>query len=281
MHSWLINWRPGNAFARQFEHIDGHYVYPLPVGLYYLQPLIHPNYMVVVLGLAALWGIWQLWRERHSEGSWGPLILVVGWLGVAYLFLAGIPYQNFRFGLTLYLPAVLLAGVGVEALRTKPPLFVLRRLSTGLTRRIWERGIYFVVVACLLGMGAWTVYSAGRFLAAQNQSKEIARQVASLLPADATVLSFGLTLTLQHYTDLNVVEFYSLNQATLDTATATEAPVYLLLDLENVAYQWQDRPPAIHYDWLQTYRALTPVADFPPYSLLLIAKSAAMKTGTE
>jgi hypothetical protein len=281
MHSWLLNWRPGNAFARQFEHIDGHYVYPLPVGLYYLQPLIHPNYMVLVLGLAALWGIWHLWRKRHVAGSWGPLLLVVGWLGVAYLFLAGIPYQNFRFGLTLYLPAVLLAGVGIEALRTEPPLFVLRRLSTGLTLRVRERGIHLVVAACLLVMGAWALYSAGRFLATQNQSKEIAHQVASLLPEDATVLSFGLTLTLQHYTDLNVVEFYSLNQATLDAATATEAPVYLLLDLENVAYQWQDRPPAIHYDWLQTHRTLTPVADFPPYSLLLITKSAAMKTGTE
>jgi hypothetical protein len=174
-----------------------------------------------------------------------------------------------------------LAGVGVEALRTEPPAFVLRRLSTGLARRTWERGISFVVVACLLVMGGWATYSAGRFLSAQNQSKAIARQVAGLLPADATVLAFGLTLTLQHYTDLNVVEFYSLEQETLDTATATGAPVYLLLDLENVAYQWQDRPPAIHYDWLRTHRTLTPVADFPPYSLLLISNSAALKTGSE
>src|SRR5262249_54713572 len=138
-----------------------------------------------------------------------------------------------------------------------------------------------------LGMGLWGIQSAGRFLAAQNQSKAIAQQVASVLPKDATVLAFDLTLTLQHYTNLNVVEFYSLDEETLNAATATgtqghvSGPVYLLLDLENVAHQWQDRPPEIHYNWLRTHRTLTPVADFPPYTLFLISKSTAMKTGAE
>jgi hypothetical protein len=276
MHSWLTNWRPGNAFERQFEHIDGRYFYPLPVGLYYLQPLIHPTYMVPLLGLAALWGIRHLWRERRLEGDWGPLILLAGWLGVVYLFLAGIPYENFRFGLTLYLPALLLAGVGIETLRSEPPVFVLRRLSTRLSRRTWTRGIYVVAAVCLLGMGVWGVHSAGRFLSAQNQSKLITQQVAHILPKDATVLAFGLTLTLQHYTDLNVVELYSLDEETLNAVTASGAlrrpPVYLLLDLESVAHQWQDRPPEIHYEWLRMHRELTPVADFPPYSLFLISE---------
>jgi hypothetical protein len=115
------------------------------------------------------------------------------------------------------------------------------------------------------------VHSAGRFLSTQNQSKTIARQVADLLPEDVTLLSFGLTLTLQHYTDLNVVEFYNLDEATLDAATATDAPDYLLLDVGNVAQQWQERPPAINYEWLRTHRRLTPVTDFPPYSLFLIS----------
>jgi 4-amino-4-deoxy-L-arabinose transferase-like glycosyltransferase len=98
LHNWLLNWRPMNAFARQFAHVDGDYAYTLPVALYYLQPLSHPNYMVPVLGLAALWGAWSLWRRR----IWQPLILLGGWFGVVYLFLAGIPYENFRFGLTLF-----------------------------------------------------------------------------------------------------------------------------------------------------------------------------------
>jgi 4-amino-4-deoxy-L-arabinose transferase-like glycosyltransferase len=273
LHSWLLNWRLNNAFGRQFAHIDGDYSYALPVGLYYLQPLVHPNYMVPVLGLMTLWGLWRLWQAR----TWGPLILLGGWLAVVYLFLAGIPYENFRFGLTLYLPAVVLAGFGVEALRREPPDFVQRRLNTQQSRMIWKRGVTLVVAVCLLGMAAWTVRSAGRFLSAQNQSKTIAREVAGRLPKDATVLAFGLTLTLQHYTDLNVVEFYNLNEETLDAATATGAPRYLLLDLGNVAQQWQERPPAINYEWLQTHRTVTPVADFPPYSLFLISTKTGVK----
>lgn len=273
VHSWLLNWRPGNALGRQFEHIDGHYSYALPVGLYYLQPLTHPNFMVPVLGLAALWGIRYLWRERRSTRAQGSLILLGGWLGVVYLFLAGIPYENFRFGLTLYLPAVLLAGVGVEALRSEPPRFVLRWLKgpPGGSPLIWQRGVLVVFGICLLSMALWAGHSANQVIAAHNQSKTIAREVANILPEDATLLAFGLTLTLQHYTELNVVELYNLNEETLDAATAS-APVYLLLDLENVARQWQDRPPAVNYEWLSTHRALTPVADYPPYSLLLVSQ---------
>ncbi|RIK43560.1 MAG: hypothetical protein DCC55_05270 [Chloroflexi bacterium] len=275
MHSWLLNWRPGNAFERQFEHIDGHYSYALPVGLYYLQPLVHPNFMVPLLGLAALWGIRHLWRERGSTEAQGALILLGGWLGVVYLFLVGIPYENFRFGLTLYLPAVLLAGAGVEALRTEPPRFVLRwfktRQPSGEGQTIWQRSVLGVFGVCLLAMALWAGFSAERMLAAHNQSKTIAHQVANLVPEDATLLAFGLTLTLQHYTERDVVELYNLHGETLDAATAS-APVYLLLDLENVAQQWRDRPPALHYEWLRTHRTLTPVADFPPYSLFLVSQ---------
>ena len=41
-----------------------------------------------------------------ARKDWGPLILLLGWGGLVYLFLAGIPFQNFRFGLTLYPPFV-------------------------------------------------------------------------------------------------------------------------------------------------------------------------------
>ena len=258
LHSWLLNWRISNGWGRQFAHIDGDYTYPLPVGIYYLQPLAHPNYMLPVLGLAALWGMWHLWRSR----AWAALVLLGGWFGVVYLFLAGIPYENFRFGLTLYLPAVLLAGLGVERLRAAPPVKI--------ERRMWERAVHIVVVASLLGMGLWAVRSMDRFLSAQNQSKATAQAVARIPPANASVLAFGLTLTLQHYTDLHVVEFYNLNPETLDAATTSAAPVYLLVDPVNIAQQWQERPPAINYQWLQAHRMLTRLADFPPYSLFQI-----------
>ncbi len=266
LHSWLLNWRFSNFSGRHFEHIDGQYTYALPVGIYYLQPLAHPNYLVPVLGLAAVWGGWHLWRTR----SWGPLLLLGGWSGVVYLFLAGIPYENFRFALTLYLPLVVLAGVGIESLRHAPPSWVMHRLGRPGARRVWVRGLYTVMVASLVVMALWALRSADRFLTAQNQTKETARAIEARLPTDATVLSFGLTLTLQHYTHLNVVELYDLDEAELAAETSIGSPVYLLLDLDNVAQQWQDRPPQLNYEWLQQHRRLMPVEEFPPHSLFQI-----------
>jgi hypothetical protein len=266
LHNWLLNWRPMNAFARQFAHVDGDYAYTLPVALYYLQPLSHPNYMVPVLGLAALWGAWSLWRRR----IWQPLILLGGWFGVVYLFLAGIPYENFRFGLTLFLPVVLLAGVGVEMLYMESPLPEVYGLRSRVDFKIWQRGVYIVVIVCLLGMGLWTVYSTHRFLSAQNHSKAIVQEIENVLPEHATVMAFGLTLTLEHYTELEIVEFYNLDEERLETVTAANNPIYLLLDLSNVAYQWQNRPPQLNYRWLQEHRKLLPVADLPPYTLFQI-----------
>lgn len=277
LHSWLLNWHIGNAWGRRFSHIDGEYTYTLPVALYYLQPLAHPNYLFPPLGLMAVSGLWFLWRDR----AWGALILTGGWLAVVYLFLAGIPYENFRFGLTLYLPAVLLAAAGVESLRMTPPLLVQRRLDTQSARRQWERGLYAVVAVCLLATGMWAVRSTGRFLTAQNRTKTIAHEVAARLPAHATVLAFGLTSTLDHYTTLDVVELYDLEEGSLEAATASAAPVYLLLDLENVARQWPGRPPQVNYEWLRAHRVLTPIAELPPYSLFRVSGKDEPPNGQE
>jgi hypothetical protein len=266
LHEWLLTWRISNAFGRQFAHTDGDYSYALPVGIYYLQPLAHPNYMVPVLGLAALWGVRHLWRNQ----AWAPLILLGGWASSAYLFLAGIPYENFRFGLTLYLPLVLLAGVGVEALRIEPPTWVMQRPDWRLGRKSWDRVVYLVLTFCLLGMALWAFRAADRFLTAQNMTKQSAREIENLLPKGATILSFGLTLTLQHYTDLDVVELYNVDEEGLAAATSANTPIYLLVDLDNIANQWQSRPPQINYLWLEDHMRLIPVRDFDPYSLFQV-----------
>jgi hypothetical protein len=119
-------------------------------------------------------------------------------------------------------------------------------------------------------MGLWTVYSTHRFLSAQNHSKAIVQEIENVLPEHATVMAFGLTLTLEHYTELEIVEFYNLDEERLETVTAANNPIYLLLDLSNVAYQWQNRPPQLNYRWLQEHRKLLPVADLPPYTLFQI-----------
>jgi hypothetical protein len=127
-----------------------------------------------------------------------------------------------------------------------------------------------VAAASLVVMMLWAARSANNFLSEQNASKEIAHTIAALLPPDATILSFGLTLTLEHYTDLEVVELYNLDEEGLQAVVSGSSPLYLLLDVTNVGHQWQDRPPQINYRWLEEERWLTPVQDFPPYTLFEI-----------
>jgi 4-amino-4-deoxy-L-arabinose transferase-like glycosyltransferase len=112
LHNWLLGWQPVNFFQRRFETADGLASYRLPMAVFYAQPAGHPAYIFPILGLAALWSIWRLWQTK----SWGALILLLGWAGPVYLFLAGIPFQNFRFGLSLYVPLVVLTGFGVSEL---------------------------------------------------------------------------------------------------------------------------------------------------------------------
>jgi len=253
LHSWLLGWNPANFFLREFENIDGHFFYQLPVGLFYAQPAGHPAYIFPLLGLVGLWGIWRLWRAKQ----WGPLILLLGWAAPVYLFLGGIPYQNFRFGLTLYPPLVILTGIGLADLLNRHPR----------PHRYFPGVLKALIALSLLGMLAWAYPMLNTFLTAQNHSKTIARRVEQTLPPESTLLTFGLTLTLQHYTRLNTLEIFHLNEASLNDLMTRRSSVYLLLNLPNINTQWQGKTPQRNYRWFVEHTTLTEIEKFPPYLL--------------
>lgn len=273
LHSWLLGWNLTNFFRREFENVDGQFYYHLPNAIFYAQPAGHPAYIFPLLGLAGLWGLWRLWQTRQ----WGPLILLLGWFLSGYLFLAGIPYQNFRFGLTHYLPWVLLTGFGLSDL-----------LSTSITKQR-DRGaggifssapplpcssavFKLVIILSLLAMLAWAYPMLNSFLTSQNQSKVIARQVEQAVPGKATLVTFGLTLTLQHYTHLNTIEIFHQDTDSLQTLSESHQPLYLLLDISNLEAQWQGKTPHINYRWLKKNMILQKMGLFPPYTLFKVSK---------
>jgi 4-amino-4-deoxy-L-arabinose transferase-like glycosyltransferase len=266
-HSFLLDWSPAHFWQRQFENTEGHFSYLLPMAIFYAQPAGHPAYIFPVLGLASLWATWRLWQAKQ----WGPLILLLGWAMPVYIFLAGISFQNFRFGLTLYLPLVILTGYGLSdllgretgggspLLRAEGPLWV--RSSTVLKT---------LIILSLLGMLAWAYPMLHNFLTAQNQSKIIAAQVEQTLSPEATLITFGLTLTLQHYTQLHTLELFYLDEPALKRLTESSTPLYLLLDLPSIERQWPGKKPQINYQWLKEHTALSEIGSFPPYVLFQI-----------
>ena len=57
----------------------------------------------------------------------------------------------------------------------------------------------------------------------------------------AQLVTFGLTLTFQHYSHLPTYEIYYLDEPALKTLASAAQPLYVLLNLDNVETQWQDR----------------------------------------
>ncbi|MCP4420854.1 MAG: phospholipid carrier-dependent glycosyltransferase, partial [Chloroflexi bacterium] len=270
-YGWLVGWRPWNALTREFSHVDGYYNYLLPTGLFYLQPAGHPSFMFPLFGLAAAWGLWQLWRAAQNKHHWEMLILIAGWGIVIYAFFAGFPYQNLRYGLAIYPPLLVLAGFGSsELLNMVAPKWFPKPT-------FWKLAIQLGIAFSLLSTSLWAARANYRFLTPQNHSKAIAQQIEATLPEDATLLAFGITLTLEYYTNINVLEFFYFDSGKLEALIAETNPTYLLLDTQNIATQWQGKALDTNYQWLQDNTILTQLAYYPPYTLFQIQAHDAEK----
>ena len=88
------------------------------------------------------------------------------------------------------------------------------------------------------------------------------------VPRDATVLSFGLTATLQQYTSLRVIELFHETPESL-AALLRNGAVYLMVDEANIAAQWAGKSPQINLDWLKMEEAQV-IGNVPPYTLLRV-----------
>jgi 4-amino-4-deoxy-L-arabinose transferase-like glycosyltransferase len=103
-----ITWNIENIGRNQFTTADGVIQYTLPNFAYYTLPLSSPYYLSPLLIPFALIGIGWLWRRDRRTA--------VGWIvwGVShYLFLSGLPVQNIRYALSVFLPVAILVGIGV------------------------------------------------------------------------------------------------------------------------------------------------------------------------
>ncbi len=261
LHHWLLGWQPTNAWRREFDTSDGHALYPLPIAIFYAQVAAHPAYLFPLFGLAAVWSIWRLLRQR----AWAPLILLGGWAATAYLFLAGIPYENFRYLLTSYPPLALLAGFGVADLWQK-------RAGSGHSQKTRRRVVTLVAAVSILAMAAWSYRMINDFTRIQNRDKLAARQIAQTLPPGAALLAFNLTSTLQHYTAIPTYELYYLDPPALEAFLRQHPATYLTLNPANIEQQWAtgsqaEHPPALAFRWLQEHTCLIEIGRYPPWAL--------------
>ncbi len=259
-HSWLQVWNPANAVQRSFVSPEGIFNYPWPTALFYARPAFHPFFLFPVFTPAFLIGLWIVGRGAlKRERIAGAAPLLIGWPLVQYMFLAGIPYQNSRFALAFVPPMMVLTGIGADALWAA-------------ARHRWGRAL--LLAAGAIGVAGMLFWGWRTTLASPLQLKqadlETAQWVQGQVPADARVLAFGITATLQFYTPLEVREFFTETPETLAELLADGRPTYLILNLNNVETQWRGRPPQINLHWLREGPGLDRIGERNGYILYQI-----------
>lgn len=254
------SWSLANAFSRDFVTADGTAHYAEMIAVYYLKPLTSPYYTSIVFLPLMLIGLLGLLRRA------APAVLIVGWIGIQYGFLAGLPLQNIRYPLAFYTPLAVLAGLGVAQ--------VIQRLA---------RQIHFqqVAAAALLGLlisiGLANTLSTALDLVTGfvgNKDRELAtvRWVESAIPeANATIYGLDLTLTLQHYSSLKPVQIYYESPASMAARLPADRPAYALFNVDTTETQWQGKTPWLIYHWLLDQPGLMRIGSYGAYTLYRVA----------
>jgi 4-amino-4-deoxy-L-arabinose transferase-like glycosyltransferase len=285
-HQWVVTWNVANIWRRDFVTVDGAQHYRLPVGAYYLAHMAWPSLLFPPLALLAIPGaLWLAWRRR-----WPALALLAGWPLLLWLFLSGIPYQNARFILPALPALAALAGLGfgwayertnddrrpVSDNSARQPIVRVRPRSSAsyfLDRRTsgWARVMLVIaLVASLAGSLAWGLRDYRNLVVYKNEQLALVDWARARLPAGGTLITFGATLTLQHYTDYDVRELFYLAAPDLDLIAQQPQPSYLLLDVGNIESQWVGLRPQQDYHYLQQRPGLDIVGRRGPYTLFRI-----------
>src|SRR5262249_40185009 len=108
------------------------------------------------------------------------------------------------------------------------------------------------------------------FINNQQRDKDTAAWATQQIPARATLYTFGLTLTLQHYTSLNVFELYYETPDTLAKKWTIRKDDYLLVNAANIEQQWAGRDPQKDFHWFRDTRGLTKLGDYGYFTLYKI-----------
>lgn len=251
----VYTWHPLHALRREFVTVDGVPRYRLPNGLYYALAPAHRFYFTPPLAVLILPGLWAVVRRRTPVLLW----LIIGWAAIVYGFHAGAPWQNFRFTLAYLPPLAILAAIGVDG---------MFRIGRGRIR--WPVSIYLAVGLIAMAVGGMRLTQG--FIDRKHDQLAIVRWVESQAPADARLVTFGLTLTFRHYSRLETLELFELNPEEMAGLLEDNRSTFLLLDVTGVEEQWRGRSPEVNYRWLREGPGLEGLGSRQGYTLFRVRR---------
>lgn len=242
-------WSLAHMVQHHFVTPDGTLRYQWPNGLFYAAGPFLPQYLTPLFVPATGAGIITVVRQYRRA-----LVLLVAWPLLVTLFNAGLAEQNPRFILPALPPIAVLTGLGLAVGwdRLHPHL----RLPAAVA-----------LAAGLLMVGAIAMHEANVLNGDRNADLQVTRWASSRLPVRATILSFGITLTLQHETHLHVLDLSELTRYDRQSLVADQRPLYLLVQIGAMRGQFADRPPGINYRYLRSHPGLRPLGALHGYLL--------------
>jgi hypothetical protein len=305
-HQWVVAWNIANIWRRDFVTVDGAQHYRLPVGAYYLAHMAWPSMLFPLLAAFCLPGALWLARGRRWPAlallvGW-PLLL---WLFLsaipfenARFILPALPALAVLAGLgfgwvyewttddrepttgdrrPMMYEWTTDGGRPTEddRRRTVELSSIVHRPSSMVTttslqqpvRRLERIILVIGLFVSLIGSLAWGLRDYRALVAYKNDQLALVDWARSYLPPNATLITFGATLTLQHYTDADVRELFYLAPPDLDAIAQQPRPAYLLLDVGNIESQWAGLRPQQDYSYLQEHPGLQVVGQRGQYTL--------------
>jgi hypothetical protein len=252
MWSWL------HLFQHRFVTADGVRQVQVSNAVFYSGGAFLPEYLtplflpVVAIGIVTT-------VKRYPRA----LLLLLSWPAVLLCFDAGLAQQNPRYILAALPPIALLAGVGMAV--------VWEWLGS------WMRAPAAVLsCAGLFAVAASGLAGVGTLNRERNDDLQVATWTVARVPARATTLSFGITLTLQHATALHVLDLSVLSQHDLQQLILKKKAVYVLAQIPVMTGQFAALPTGLNYRFLRTGPGLIPIGVFHGYTLAQVRPT---KTG--
>ena len=249
-HEWVVNWNPLNALRRSFDTPDGHFDYAVPPLIFYAAPFFHPLYLSPLLTGCVLLGAWRLRRSLAA-------VLLGGWIGTLYFYLVGVPFQNLRFGLAFFVPVAILAGVGLSAIPLPPWLRSARasgpsdqRIPGANTHSTWRVGWLVLALSSLVTLG-FTYRALSALRVATSAEHAAIDFLAARVSPESTVVSFELSIALEYYTRLTVVDLYAQSPDSLRARICTSRPVFLYVNPARLEAQWLGRSPDENFRYIR------------------------------
>ncbi|MBV9282480.1 MAG: hypothetical protein JOZ41_20570 [Chloroflexi bacterium] len=245
-------WSLLHLVQHSFVNADGVQRYPWPNGLFYAAGPFLPQYLTPLFLPAALLGL-----GAAATAFRRALPLLLAWPAFLLLFDAGLAEQNPRFILAALPPVAILAGLGLAVVWGRLPA-----RARPLAAALLAAGLLIVAAAGLRELGTLN--------RERNADLQVAAWAAARVPAGATTLSFGLTLTLQHATALRVLDLSVLSRRELQRSIARPRPLYVLVQVGAMTGQFAARPPGVNYRYLRGEPGLIRLGTLYGYTLFAV-----------